>query len=175
MKNKMNHGIRQTLRQNLRQKVMKEVEQETKQNKNAFFSLEAAIIVPLAISAILLVVSLFVFQYDRCLMEQDVAIQTVKAVSAEAKSNEELEDKIRQQAAGLYRDKYVAWDMILMDIKIKRGMIEAAGKGTFRFPLPGWNLWNDNHIWSAGAEYEAHRLSPVTFIRNCRKIVQGGI
>lgn len=171
MKQKREHEIRQKSGQRIIQKI----KQETEQNKNAFFSLEAAMIVPLAISAILLAVGLFVFQYDRCLLEQDVAMQTVKAVSAEAKSNEELEDKIRQQAAGLYRDKYVAWDMILLDIKIKRGMIEAAGKGTFRFPLPGWNLWNENNIWSAGAGYKAHRISPVTFIRNCRKIVQGGV
>lgn len=142
--------------------------------QNAFFSLEAAIIVPLTIAAILLAACLFVFQYDRCLMEQDVAAQTVKAVSAEAKSNEELTDKIRLQTAGLYRDKYMAWDMILLDIKLKKGIVEAAGEGVFRFPLPGWNLWNENNVWSARAGYKAHRLSPVAFIRNCRKIVQGG-
>lgn len=145
------------------------------QNKNAFFSLEAAIIVPLAISAILLAVSLFVFQYNRCLMEQDVAVQTVKAASVEAESDEELTDKIRLQTAGLYRDKYVAWDMILLDIKIKKGIVEAVGEGGFRFPLPGWNLWNEDNVWSAKAGYKAHRISPVTFIRNCRRIVQGGI
>lgn len=147
---------------------------EYEMRQNAFFSLEAAIIVPLAIAAILLAVSLFVFQYDRCLMEQDVAVQTVKAASVEAKSNEELADKVRLQTAGLYRNKYVAWDMILLDIKIKKGIIEAAGEGVFRFPLPGWNPWNEDNVWNARAGYKAHRLSPVTFIRNCRKIVQGG-
>lgn len=152
-----------------------ETKRGVKQNKNAFFSLEAAIIVPLAISAILLAVSLFVFQYDRCLLEQDVAAQAVKAASVEARSEEELADRIRLQTAGLYRDKYVAWDMILLDIKIKKGIVEAAGEGIFRFPLPGWNLWNKDNIWRAGAGYKAHRISPVTFIRNCRKIVQGGI
>lgn len=142
---------------------------------NAFFSVEAAIVVPLAVSAILLVVSLFVFQYDRCLMEQDVAAQTVKAAYAEAQTKEELTDKIQLQTAGLYRNKYVAWDMILLDIKIKRGIVEAVGKGAFQFPLPGWNLWNRENIWNAQAGYKAHRVSPVTFIRNCRKIAQGGI
>lgn len=142
---------------------------------NAFFSVEAAIVVPLAVSAILLAVSLFVFQYDRCLMEQDVAAQTVKAAYAEAQTKEELTDKIQLQTAGLYRNKYVAWDMILLDIKIKRGIVEAVGKGAFQFPLPGWNLWNRENIWNAQAGYKAHRVSPVTFIRNCRKIAQGGI
>ena len=143
--------------------------------KNAFFSMEAAIVVPLAVSAILLAVSLFVFQYDRCLMEQDMAAQAVKAASVEAQTKEELADKIQLQTAGLYRNKYVAWDMMLLDIKVKKGIIEAVGEGKFSFPLPGWNIWNEENSWSARAEYKAHRVSPVSFIRNCRKIIQGGI
>lgn len=153
---------------------MKQRMQSISQNMNAFFSLEAAIIVPLSMAAILLAVSLFVFQYDRCLMEQDMAAQTVKAASVEADTKEELAEKVQLQTAGLYRDKYVAWDMILMDMKIKKEIVETAGEGVFRFLLPGWNFWNEDNIWSARAIYKAHRLSPVTFIRNCRKIVQPG-
>lgn len=138
--------------------------------KNAFFSVEAALILPLVIAAVLLGVSLFVFQYDRCLMEQDMAAQALKAAVAEAKTNEELEEKIQIQTAGLYRNKYVAWDIILLEVKIKKGIIEAVSEGTFRFPMPGWNFWNRENIWSARAGYKAHRIDPVTFIRNCRRV-----
>lgn len=146
---------------------------ENNMKMNAFFSVEAAMVVPLAISAILLAVSLFVFQYDRCLMEQDVAAQTLKAAAAEARTNEELEEKIRMQTAGLYRNKYVAWDLIMLEVKMEKKIIEAVGKGEFRFPVSGWNLWNKENIWGARAEYKAHRISPITFIRNCRKITGG--
>lgn len=140
---------------------------------NAFFSVEAALVLPMAISAILLVVSLFVFQYDRCLMEQDLAAQALKGAVAEAETNEELTEKIQLQTAGLYRNKYVVWDIIQLEVKAKRGIIEAVGKGEFHFPVPGWNLWNGENIWSVQTAYKAHRISPVTFIRNCRK-VKGG-
>ena len=140
------------------------------QKVNAFFSVEAALILPLAIGAVLLAVSLFVFQYDRCLMEQDMAAQALKAATAESGTNEELTEKIQMQTAGLYRNKYVAWDILMLEIKAKRGIIEAAGKGEFRFPVPGWNFWNGENVWSAQAEYKAHRISPVSFIRNCRKL-----
>lgn len=145
-------------------------------NRNAYFSVEAAMIMPLVISAILLAVSLFVYQYDRCLLEQDVAVQILKAADAAAGAQtvDELKEKVRIQTAGLYRDKYVAWDMLKLEIEIKRGIIEAIGEGEFCFPVPGWNLWNKENIWGARAEYKAHRVSPITFIRNCRKI-QGGI
>ena len=140
------------------------------QKVNAFFSVEAALILPLAIGAVLRAVSLFVFQYDRCLMEQDMAAQALKAATAESGTNEELTEKIQMQTAGLYRNKYVAWDILMLEIKAKRGIIEAAGKGEFRFPVPGWNFWNGENVWSAQAEYKAHRISPVSFIRNCRKL-----
>lgn len=137
---------------------------------SAFFSVEAAVVLPLVIGAALLAVSLFVFQYDRCLMEQDLAAQTLKAATAEAGTNDELTEKIRLQTAGLYRNKYVAWDILMLDVKMKKGIVEAAGKGEFQFPLPGWNFWNRENIWSVQAEYKAHRISPVSFIRNCRKL-----
>lgn len=140
------------------------------QKVNAFFSVEAAMILPLAIGAVLLAVSLFVFQYDRCLMEQDMAAQALKAAAAEAGTNEELTEKIQMQTAGLYRDKYVAWDILMLEVKAKKGIIEAVGKGEFRFPVPGWNFWNGENVWSVRAEYKAHRISPVSFIRNCRKL-----
>lgn len=141
--------------------------------KNAFFSVEAAMIVPLAISVILLAVSLFVFQYDRCLMEQDMAAQALKAASAEAQTNEELAEKIQMQTAGLYRNKYVAWDLIMFEVNMKKGIVEALGEGVFRFPLPGWNFQGREDSWNARAGYKAHRISPTAFIRNYRKITGG--
>ncbi|MCM1541091.1 MAG: hypothetical protein NC121_07505 [Blautia sp.] len=146
---------------------------ENKLKMNAFLSVEAALVVPLTVSAILLAVCLFAFQYDRCLMEQDLAIQAVKAATVEARTGEELEEKIQVQTAGLYRDKYVAWDLIMLEVKMEKKIIEAVGKGEFRFPVPGWNFWNREDIWSARAGYKAHRISPITFIRNCRRITGG--
>lgn len=139
----------------------------------AYFVVEAALILPLAISAIVLMVSLFVFQYDRCLMEQDMAAQALRGAATEAESTEKLTEKIQMQTADLYRDKYVAWDLIMMEIKLKKGIIESVSQGEFRFPLPEWNLWNRENIWEARAVYKAHRIVPVDFIRKCRKIKGG--
>lgn len=148
----------------------KELNQKMNKQMDAFFSVEAAMIMPLVISAILLAVGLFVFQYDRCLTEQDVAAQALKAAAVQVKTNEELTDKIQLQTAGLYRNKYVAWDIIMLDIKMKKGIIEAVGEGELQFPVPGWNFWNGKNIWNVRAGYKAHRLDPVSFIRNCRRI-----
>lgn len=139
----------------------------------AYFVVEAAMVLPLVISAIVLVVSLFVFQYDRCLMEQDVAAQALKSAVVEADSTKELTEKMQMQIAELYRNKYVAWDLTMLDIKLEKGIIEAVGRGKFSFLLPEWNLWNEKNDWDAQAIYKAHRIVPVDFIRNCRKIKGG--
>lgn len=152
--------------------MMKETVKKVNKD-NAFFTLEAVMVMPLSIATILLMVCLFVFQYDRCLMEQDVAAQALKAASVQAGTKEELEEKIRNQTAGLYRNKYVAWDLIALEIKMEKQVIEAAGEGEFSFPVPGWNLWGKENTWSARAGYKARRISPVSFIRNCRKITGG--
>lgn len=146
---------------------------ELNMEKNAFFSVEAAMVMPLAISAVILAVSLFVFQYNRCLMEQDMAAQTLKAAVVEAQSKEELAEKIQTQTAGLYRNKYVAWDLMLFELNMKKGIVEAVGKGDFLFSIPGWNFWNRENSWNARAGYKAHRISPIAFIRNYRKITGG--
>lgn len=141
-----------------------------RENGNAFFTVEAAVIMPLVIAAILLTVSLFLYQYDRCLIEQDMAAQALKAAAAAAETAEELAEKLQLQTAGLYRNKYVAWDIIALDIKVKRGIVQAAGEGELRFLFPRWNFWNDHNIWNTRAEYKAHRIDPMEFIRNCRRL-----
>ncbi len=137
---------------------------------NAFFSVEAALVMPITIFIITLAVGLFVFQYDRCLLEQDMAAQTLRGAAAEAKTAEELTEKIHLQTTGLYRNKYVAWDIVMFEMKWRKGIIEAAGRGEFHFPFMGWNFWNRQNIWSTDAVYKAHRISPISFIRNCNKV-----
>lgn len=144
-----------------------------KKRVEAYFSVEAAMILPMVISAILLVAALFIFQYNRCLMEQDMAAYALKGAAMEADSNEAMAEKMQKQAAGLYRDKYVAWDLMVFEVKMKKGIVEALGQGSFRFVMPGWNLWNGENTWSAQAAYKAHRISPVDFIRNCCRIKGG--
>lgn len=72
--------------------MMKETVKKVNKD-NAFFTLEAVMVMPLSIATILLMVCLFVFQYDRCLMEQDVAAQALKAASVQAGTKEELEER----------------------------------------------------------------------------------
>jgi len=149
------------------------MEERVKRKINAYFSVEAALILPLAIGVILLTVCAFVFQYDRCLLEQDMGALALRGSMTEADTEEELSQKLQAQAAELYRDKYVAWDFIAMEIKRKRETVEVMGKGKLRISLGELNLWNKDNLWETNVSYKFRRISPVSFIRNVEKLKGG--
>ena len=142
------------------------------EEKNAYFTVEAALVLPMVISGMLLGIYLFCYQYDRCLLEQDMG-SLVLWGSTEAENAgdaAELKRQLQRRAAELYLDKYVAWEMTSVEINLKNDRIDVAGGGNFTFPVPQWNLWNDSSRWKADASLQCARQDPVFFIRQFRKL-----
>ena len=61
--------------------------------KNAYFTVEAALVFSITISVILFVVYLLLFQYDRCLLEQDMGAMALWGSRVEASDGMSLEEK----------------------------------------------------------------------------------
>lgn len=138
-------------------------------NGNAYFTVEAALVLPAVIGAILFVIYTMLFQYDRCLLEQDIGAIALWGSLAEASDTAQLEQKTQERMAGLYREKYMAWRMTRLDASLDKNRFLAEGAGQLTFPVPGWNFWNGDNVWEARASYGYSRLSPVTFIRLCHR------
>lgn len=146
---------------------------QKKESCGAYFTVEATLVLPLVMSAILLNIYLFCFQYDRCLMEQDLGslILWCSEVRLEnADTLEEQEEKIQNWAAEIYRDKYVAWELTTVDVRMEQNQISVVGRGELTFPVPGWNFWNDINLWKEEVIYESRSISPVFYIRQLRKL-----
>lgn len=141
--------------------------------KNAYFTVEACLVLPLVMSATLLGIYLFCFQYDRCLLEQDLGSLALWSSSvAEQKAGDaaEMERLIRQRTAEINQDKYVAWRMSDTEIRLEHNHIIVSGGGGLTFPVPGWNLWNDSSFWKAKTSFQNARRSPVFYIRQYRRM-----
>lgn len=141
--------------------------------QNAYFTVEAALVLPLVMSAMLFGIYLFCFQYDRCLLEQDLGgllLWGSGTVTENAGNANEQSAQLSLRAAEVYRDKYVAWEFTAMDIHLKQNELSVSGQGRLAFPVPGWNLWNDSNIWGAESSFSGNRLSPVFYIRQYRKL-----
>lgn len=138
--------------------------------QNAYFTVEAALILPLVMSAVLMEIFLLMFQYDRCVLEQDVNRMTICAAAVAGDTTEELEQKIRSRMRTVSMEKYLAWNMEKFQLEMVRGKVEVSGGGSFELPLPEWNLFTGESAWSAEVKRKAIKVSPTDFIRLYRKV-----
>ena len=144
-----------------------------RKSSEAYFTVEATLVLPLVISAILLDIYLFCFQYDRCLIEQDMGsliLWCSELRLGNTDTAKEQEEKIQKRASEIYRDKYVAWELTTVDVQLEKNRISVVGQGQLTFPVPGWNLWNNINLWKAEVTYESRNISPVFYIRQLRKL-----
>lgn len=146
---------------------------QKKESCEAYFTVEATLVLPLVMSAILLDIYLFSFEYDRCLMEQDMGsliLWCSEIRLQNADTAKEQEEKIQNRTGKIYRDKYIAWELTTIDVQLEKNRISVVGRGQLTFPVPGWNIWNDINLWKDEAAYESRSISPVFYIRQMRKL-----
>lgn len=139
-------------------------------NVNAYFTVEAALVLPLVMGSLIVTVFLFVFQYDRCLLEQDINRLAVCAGTAAAENSEELEAIIRKKSSEIFMDKYAAWKMNELQITVKGSKVSVRGGGYLTLPLPEWNFFREENEWGTRVLRETMRISPADYIRLFRKI-----
>ena len=128
---------------------------------------------PLVMSAMILGIYLFCYQYDRCLLEQDLGRLLLwgnGVVTGNAGDLQTQKDMLSLRASEIYREKYVAWEFTALDIKLEQNGLSIFGQGRLSFPVPGWNLWNGSNRWNAETSFTSARLSPVFYIRQYRKL-----
>lgn len=140
------------------------------QKKNAYFTVEAALILPVVLGTLLFIVYMLLFQYDRCLMEQDLGELALWGSRVEAEDSGELQNLIQKRAGGIYKDKYAVWKMLTLDVKLEHNRFGVTGKGQLAFPVPGINFWSRDNIWESEADYRFWRISPVDFVRLCNRV-----
>lgn len=138
--------------------------------ENAYLTAEAALVMPIVIGVILFIIYMLLFQYDRCLLEQDLGAMALWGSRVEYYEISDLEQMTQERIAGMYRDKYAAWEITELHASLQRNTFAVKGAGQLTFPVPGWNFWSEENVWGSRADYSYNRLSPVTFIRLCRKL-----
>lgn len=146
------------------------LKENTLSGENAYFTVEAALVLPLVTGALIFTVFLFIFQYDRCLLEQDINMLAVCAGTATAEDSKELEEILRRKASEVFMDKYAAWTMSDLQIAVKGDRVSVRGGGYLTLPLPEWNFFREENEWEARTLRETLRISPPDYIRLYRKI-----
>lgn len=139
---------------------------------DAYFTVEASLVLPIAIAAVLFTIYLLFFQYDRCLLEQNTGRLALRGCTAQLADSEELVQELMIQAQE-EDSRYIAWKMGDAQIVLKGNSVSVKRFGELVFPFQNLMFQSVDSIWSTECTYENIRVLPVQFIRNCRKMMGG--
>lgn len=140
--------------------------------KDAYLTVEAALVMPVVLGVVLLVIYLLFFQYDRCLMEHSVGVLAMRGCTLQISDREELVMQIVEQSR--QEDaRYLAWDMEDLSVKLQGNRMHVERTGLLEFPFRGLMFWSEDTEWGSSIIYENYRIKPVDFIRKCRKVMGG--
>lgn len=144
-----------------------------KNKLDAYLTVEAVLVMPIVIAGILLVMYLWFFQYDRCLLEIDTNAVALRVSNAEAEDNDERMFLLKKYMNEIYYDKYAAWNQNAANIKIEKGSIYVEQEGNVIFPFESLGFWNCDNIWSLKLKVKANIINPVFVVRNICKLKGG--
>lgn len=145
---------------------------EKKKETGAYLTVEAALVMPIVLAVVIFVMYMLFFQYDRCLMEQNAGVFALRGCTLQIPDKEERLLKLQQMP--LQKDeKYLAWEALKPSITLKGNKILLEQSGHLKFPFANLLSWQGRDVWDSSICFENHRIHPVEFIRNCRKVLGG--
>lgn len=125
----------------------------------AYFTVEAACILPIVFGVYVFLIYGMFYQYDRCLLEQDVALQVLKEQWGTEQTIGELE-------------QYLAFRLEDNVLKKGNGKVEAYASGTVAVPFKELMTWTDNENWRMEATFSSANVDYAEWIRLRRKIME---
>ncbi len=140
---------------------------------DAYLTVEAVLVLPVVLAVVVLVIYLWFFQYDRCLMEQNMGKLALRGCSLQVTDKKELAQTLYRQSEQIDPESYLAWDAAHAEITLKGNQVNIRQEAFLKFPFQGLAFWRGDAGWKTAAEYKSRRIAPMTFIRNCRKIMGG--
>lgn len=140
------------------------------EKENAYFSLEACIIMPLVFYSIIFLMYVGFYQYDKCILQQDVFRMLIRGSQTKFLSNEELAQKMKEEDAQWYYDKYVLCSWNDKKIEVGYGEICIKQQAVLNASVPIIMEWTGMEFWDMSMNFSSTRIHPVKTIRSCRKL-----
>ena len=140
------------------------------QRENAYFSLEACLIMPIVFWTIIFVMYMGFYQYDKCVLQQDLFRMLIRGSWQKFLSNEELAQKMKEEDAKWYYEKYVLCNWENKQLEVGHNEIRIAQTAVFDVKVPLIGKWTTNGDMEICADFTGTRIHPVETIRSCRKL-----
>ena len=128
---------------------------------SGYFTVEAAMVLPMVIGTIIFIIYMQLYWYDRCLMDQETAMLAIQAVNLKLENMEEIDEELTVWKEKNLTDKFVAWRQGEVVLTKQYDKIKLSRSGS---------LLTDHALWNANAQYENRLIKPASFLRLCRKL-----
>lgn len=138
--------------------------------ENAYFTVEASLVLSIVFYTILFLIFTGFYQYNRCLLSQDTYRLALRGSQMLYADNEEVKARVKSEDAGWYYEKYAACHFKEKKIQVTKGKVIMEQTAEVKSPLFVLSKWMNNGMWEMETSAESVRISPVTVIRGCRKI-----
>ncbi|MCR4617483.1 MAG: pilus assembly protein [Lachnospiraceae bacterium] len=135
-----------------------------------YFTLEAALIMPIVLGIVFLVIYMWFYAYDRCLMEQDMGTSLASGVYAQNVNEEQRVAGMLAKYSSIYKDQYFGWESGQASASYEMGELSIKQNGQIRFPFGGLRFWDEDNTWSHERLYKATIIKKIFGIRTIRKL-----
>ena len=133
-----------------------------------YFCVEAALVFPFAIAAIVMVVYLTIYQYDRCIMEQDLILLTIYAAAMDR--GDEGEERLQGRVGEVDITQYLNCRLESFQVELKGNTVESLIRGSYLYPLPGWDWFLGQDGWQMETFCRMQRFRPEKILRVKKKV-----
>ncbi|MCR5477339.1 MAG: hypothetical protein K6E92_06945 [Lachnospiraceae bacterium] len=134
-----------------------------------YLTVEAALVLPIVLSVIILVICLWFFQTDRLLLEADVARACIRSAGERGLSKEDRVLLAGAMAEGEGQGRYLAWSGNRVRAVMENGKLTVTGEGSVGFPIPGFGLPGGNGTLHASVSRTRSVRSEVLILRMGRR------
>ena len=140
-----------------------------KRYESAYFTVEAALILPIAMLFTIMMIFLAFYSYDRCVMEHSAYEAALRGTSHHFGTAEEAESAARTAAAGLVSEKLFAMHDFSYDVSVDAKSVTVTYHCVVNMPFITWlNKYIPEIDMTREVSRSASRLNPARTIRDCR-------
>ena len=136
---------------------------------NAYFTVEAALILPLVMLFTTMMIFLAFYSYDRCIMEQSAYEAAICGASNHIKEAKIAQKEVKKAAAGLIEGKLFAISDVTCEVKVNANDVIVSYSGNVNMPFVTWlSEYISDTDFSINVSQKARRSHQTKTIRSCR-------
>lgn len=140
-----------------------------KQYEAAYFTVEAALILPVVMLFTVMMIFLAFYSYDRCVMEHSAYEAALRGTRSHFRTAGEAESAAGAAADRLIRERLFALNDFSYDVSVDAGSVTVTYHGIVNMPFVTWlGEYVSGMDMKLDVSRSARRLRPARTIRDCR-------